>query len=269
MKIKYLALIIIISFISIRSSAQNMSSGYFVVPNPVMDNSVQEQLGNKIKVAISKAGVMATDGYFPMVTVVKYDETETIEIEGMRKMYKTMGNVTILITFTNTNASLAATDFAVEGVGISRKISQANAVKNIKIPEDELKTMMNTAKVNYDKALKDYTAGRLAEAKKYKANHQYSEALEVASEIRPESEYYKEAQKLVAEINKIQDKEAADAQKRADKESEREYELRKEQLKNQNEQIKQNAETERQSINARARVVERYYRAWQAYYSGR
>lgn len=256
--------------------AQAISSGYFVVPNQAMDNSVQEQLGNKIKAALSRAGVNATDGYFPMVTIVKYDETETIEIAGMRKMYKAMGVVSIIITFTNTNASLASEQFDVEGVGATQKVAQATAVKNINIPQKTVVDMMARAKIGYEKALNDYSKGRLTEAKKIKATKDYYYALEIASEVPPDSKDYKEAQKLVAELDKLIDKDQREAQKRQDEQDKRDFELRKKQIDANTEIAKEREKTNQTAIQsnadvqqARARATERYYRAWQAYYSGR
>lgn len=271
-----LNILILIVILSSNVFAQAVSSGYFVVPNPAMDQTVQEQLGNKIKAALSKAGVNATDGYFPMVTIVKYDETETIEISGMRKMYKAMGVVTIIMTFANTSTALATEQFDVNGVGVSQKVAQATAVKNINIPQKTVTDMMEKAKIGYDKALKDYSIGRLTAAKKLKASKDYESALETASEVPADSKDYKEAQKLVAEIEKLIDKDTKEQQLRKDKEDERNFELQKKQAELNRDVAIEREKTRQENIKAnqniqqsRLQVVERYYRAWQAYYSGR
>lgn len=262
----FIFVLLFISF-ALNGAAQELTSGYFVVPNPALDEAVQEQLGNKIKASLSKAGVIATDSYFPMVTIVKYDEIETIEISGIRKMYKTKGVVTIIVTFTNTNTALATEEFDVEGVGVSKKVSQATAVKNINIPPDVIKRMMEKAKVAYQSSMNQYTSAKLTSAKKLKASKDYFAALEELSDIPKESKDYTEAQKLIAEIEKLIDKEEKEAQKRAEQQAAREHELKKLQLQNEKELAIERQKTERTSIEARARVVERYLRVWQAYYN--
>lgn len=188
------------------TNSQVFDSGYFVVPNDAITESVQEQLGNKIKVALSKVGISATDGYFPMVTVVKYDELETIEITGMRKMYKTTGTVTIIITFTNTNTSLAATDYNVEGIGVSKESAQKAAIGNISIPLDKLKEMSEKAKVNYTNSMDAYAQNRLSNARKMKASKDYWSALEIVSEIPKDSKLFPEANKLFLNLKSLSKK---------------------------------------------------------------
>jgi hypothetical protein len=246
--------------------AQEFGSGYFVVPNNAITESVQEQLGNKIKVAMSKAGLAATDGYFPMVTVVKYDELETIEIPGMRKMYKTSGTVTLLMTFTNTNTSLAATDFSVEGIGVSKETSQKTAISNIVIPIDKLKDMAEKARKNYGAAMESFASNRLSTAKKLKASKDYWSALEAVSEIPKGSKPYAEANKMYAELEKLVEKESVKEEKLQAIREQREFELTKDQMKYDNEQAVEKQKTKRTEIESRARVNERYYEMWTSYY---
>jgi hypothetical protein len=269
MKNKLKTIILVFFAIFGSSFAQSITSGYFVVPNDALDASVQEQLGNKIKSVLSKANVIATDSYFPMVTIVKYDEIETIELQGLRKMYKTKGVVTIIVTFANTNAALATEELDVEGVGVSKKVSQATAVKNINFPVETLQKMMEKAKVGYDKSMAQFTAGKLASAKKFKAAKDYNKALEELKDIPKESKDFAEANKIINEIEKLIDQDAKAEQIRQDKEKERQYELQKQQMQNEKELAIEQQKTNRTEIDARARVEERYYRAWQAYYSGR
>jgi len=266
---KYFIIIMVFMLSITFGYAQSMNSGYFVVPNPALDESVQDQLGNKIKTALSKADVIATDAYFPMVTIVKYDEIETIEIEGMRKMFKTIGTVSIIVTFTNTNTALAAEEFDVQGVGANKTISQATAVKNIKISSATIKKMMEKAKSGYEEALNSFTSGKVTNAKKLKAQRYYIDALDELSEIPSDSKNYIEASKMIKEIEKLLEKEAKEQQKVEELRAQREFELQQQQLKNQKEIAIEYQKTKQTAINARARVVERYYRAWQAYYSGR
>ncbi|GDX64706.1 hypothetical protein LBMAG35_15440 [Chlorobiota bacterium] len=251
------------------TNSQVFDSGYFVVPNDAITESVQEQLGNKIKVALSKVGISATDGYFPMVTVVKYDELETIEITGMRKMYKTTGTVTIIITFTNTNTSLAATDYNVEGIGVSKESAQKAAIGNISIPLDKLKEMSEKAKVNYTNSMDAYAQNRLSNARKMKASKDYWSALEIVSEIPKDSKLFPEANKLFSELEKLVEKEAQKEEKLQALREQREYELAKDQLKYENEKEVEKQKTKRLEVESRARVNEKYYEMWTAYYYSR
>lgn len=264
-KILKFSLMLIVFSISIMK-AQEFGSGYFVVPNDAITSSVQEQLGNKIKVAMSKAGMAATDGYFPMVTVVKYDELETIEIPGMRKMYKTSGTVTLLMTFTNTNTSLAATDFSVEGIGVSKETAQKTAINNIVIPVDKLKDMAEKAKKNYSASMESFAANRLATAKKLKASKDYWGALEAVSEIPKNSKPYAESNKLYAELEKLVEKESVKEEKLQAIREQREFELTKDQMKYDNEQSTERQKSYRTEVESRARVNERYYEMWSSYY---
>jgi hypothetical protein len=266
MKKMYQISLLLLFFSVIIGKAQDFGSGYFVVPNNAINESVQEQLGNKIKVAMSKAGMAATDGYFPMVTVVKYDELETIEIPGMRKMYKTSGTVTLLMTFTNTNTSLAATDFSVEGIGVSKETAQKTAINNIVIPVDKLKDMAEKAKKNYASSMESYASNRLQTAKKLKASKDYWSALEAVSEIPKGSKPYAEANKLFVELEKLVEKESVKEEKLQAIREQREFELTKDQMKYDNEQAVERQKTKRTEIESRARVNERYYEMWTSYY---
>ncbi|GEM_PF-1198927 len=258
MKNKYINIIFVL-FFSVACFAQDMSSGYFVAPNPAISEAVREQLGNKLKVALSKAGIMATDGYFPMVTVIKYDEIETIEISGMRKMYKCMGNVTMIITFTNTNSSLAAAEFAVEGVGVSKEIAQKQAINNIKIPSAELKDMVSKAKTNYTEALESFCSGKIIEAKKLRAKRDFNGALKEASQIPAGTKSSQEASKLIAEIQKEMDKQYADEKKAQAEREKRAYELEKEKMKISAELEKEKQKTEREVAKSKANQTTTYY----------
>jgi hypothetical protein len=266
MKKMYQILLLLLFFSVMIGKGQDFGSGYFVVPNNAINESVQEQLGNKIKVAMSKAGMAATDGYFPMVTVVKYDELETIEIPGMRKMYKTSGTVTLLMTFTNTNTSLAATDFSVEGIGVSKETAQKTAINNIVIPVDKLKDMAEKAKKNYGASMESFAANRLATAKKLKASKDYWSALEAVSEIPKDSKPYAEANKMYAELEKLVEKESVKEEKLQAIREQREFELTKDQMKYDNEQAVEKQKTKRTEVESRARVNERYYEMWTSYY---
>jgi hypothetical protein len=270
---KILIVLIMIVVFSPYILAQAMSSGYFVVPNDKMNEDVRQQLGNKIKVALTNAGVAATDGFSPMFTVVKYDETETIELSGMKKMYKTSGEVSIMMLFENTKTTLAASSFSVEGVGVSKTVAQAAAIKNINIPESEIKNMVEKASKNYPKIKEDYSKRKLAEAKKLQAQGDAGGAIEAASSIPADSKLSKEAQSFIEKLNQKREKDEAAAEKRRDEREKQDFELQKKQMEEDSkinqENLKQQHETVRAFIEARSRVEERYYRAWQAYYSGK
>ena len=262
--ITLLTILFCLSDVAIQS--QDFGSGYFVVPNDAITSSAQEQLGNKVKVALSRAGLAATDGFFPMVTVVKYDELETIEIPGMRTMYKTSGTVTLLMTFSNTNTALSATEFSVDGIGVSKEVSQKTAINNIQMPADKLKDMAEKAKKNYASSMESYASNRLAEAKKMKASKDYYSALSALSEIPKGTKPYLDAQKMYPELEKLVQIESDTEAKAQAIREDREHDLAKDKMKYDSEKQIEQQKTLRTSIESRARVDERYYQMWNSYY---
>lgn len=197
--LKILLAVIIISYSGI--VAQSISSGYYVVPSRDMNEDSKAYLENKLKNTLMNAGVNTVEGDFPIVTAIYYNEIETIELPGIRKTFKNIGEVSIFILFENTKKELSSTAVHVEGVGTSKTIAINNCIQNIKIPEEQLASLISKAKENYKPALESYSFDKLKDAKSYYSTGNYNDAIELANEIPKESKYYKEGQKLVKIIN--------------------------------------------------------------------
>jgi hypothetical protein len=249
--------------------AQDYVSGYLVVPTEALGESEQSMLGNKIKVALSKAGIVATDGYFPMVTMVEYDEVETIKIQGIRTMFKTYGTVTVLITFANTGAALASEEFNVEGVGTTEALSKKSAISNIAIDGGKLKAMTKSALVNYKSLLDTYCDRRISEAKKLRAQGDLESAIEAASEVPNNSVHYASATTLLADLNRQVEQRRTKEEKQREKEESRAHQLELEKIKAQSAVAIEKEKSERQAAADRSRTTQRYYEMWRAYFNSR
>lgn len=181
-----------------------IQSGYFVAPSASLSSESQQYLENKIRIAMSSAGAIPNDGYFPMVTILKYDEIEVIEISGMRTMFKSIGEVTMQVVMdagSNGKATLlGSTSFALEGVGTSKQQAQMTAIRNIEIPEAALKTLYQRVSANYRQASEIHCSTLLQEAKKLLAQQNYQESLDAVMQITPTCANYKQAQQLAAQI---------------------------------------------------------------------
>lgn len=140
MKSKTILILFVLLFMA-RGFSQEMQSGYFVAQSPALTEESRLLLENKIAVSLSEAGVTSTDQYYPVVTCVKYDEVETIENTGIRTVYKTVGNVTILIMLEKSSKLLSAKAFKVEGSGTTKEIAQNNAINGVEISSDDLKEL--------------------------------------------------------------------------------------------------------------------------------
>ncbi len=181
-----------------------IQSGYFVAPSDKMSAESQQYLENKIRTAMSKAGAIAADGYFPMVTVLKYDEIEVLEISGMRTMYKSIGEVNLQVVMDAVGNGkptlLGSTSFSLEGIGTSRQNAQMTAVRNIQIPEEALKSLYQRVAASYKQAAEIHCNGLLQEAKKLLVQKNYQEAMDAAMQITPSCANHKQSQQLVAQI---------------------------------------------------------------------
>ena len=278
-------LIILIFFILALTSLQSkgqMTSGYYVVPSSKMSEDIRTQLSNKLKVTLSKAGLSVTDNYFPMITVINYDENDVIEVPGIRKSYKALGTVSVYIIFDNSSSLLSATSFEVEGVGNSIDIAQSNAIKRITRPQNELESLLNKAKENYLKSLDDYSNKKLLEARAYFANNNYEEAIYILNEIPVECSSHKQAQELLDKITRQKEKERLDRIETERRKSEQlikdqqeriiqrdkdrqenAYQMEKErEHEREMERIKQGNETKREEIRNRSSVEKTISKLW-------
>jgi hypothetical protein len=234
----FLIAVLVYQFYTIKLFPQELTSGYYVVPSQSMDEQTKEFLGNKLKTALTATGLKATDDFFPMFTVIKYDEIETIEMSGIRKTYKTTGEVSVFILFENSNEILSSISFHIEGIGNTIKIAQANAIKNISIPTEKMELLIEKAKNNYSDAIKIFSKGKLADANKFYMNGDYGSAIESASYVPKESQYYKEAASLISKINNQREKRRQELivqkeyeQERKNYEKQKEYEFELEKLR--------------------------------------
>jgi hypothetical protein len=270
MKLNILMVLFLISTPYLSSYGQ-MTSGYYVVSSGAMSQDIMDQLSNKIKLLLTKAGMNVTEGYFPMVTVLSYDENEVVELGGIRKSYKAIGTVNLHILFDNNSTLLSATSISIEGVGTSKSIAQANSIKKIEIPQNEMDELLDRAKGNYQKVLDDFSSKRIAQAKGLMAKGNYNDAIELMYDIPKESKHYKEAKGLIDKavkqnenerlakielVKKKLEQKDIDRQENAyqmDKEREHEREL---------ETIKQENETKREEIRNRSTVEKLFSNAW-------
>ena len=268
-----LNIIIVLSLFSIPyfSSYGQMTSGYYVVSSSSMSHDIMEQLTNKIKLLLIKAGFSVTDGYFPMVTVLSYDESEVIEMTGIRKSYKAIGTVNLHILFDNTSSLLSATSVSVEGVGTSKSIAQANAIKKIEIPQSEMEELLSRAKINYQTAIDDYSSKRITEAKGLLAQGNNSNAIDLISDVPSESKFYKEAKAMIDKAVKQKELERLalielEKKRLEQKENDRQeksYQMDKErEHEREIEKMRQTGETKREEIRNRSTVEKLFSKAW-------
>lgn len=143
---RVLKLFLVIFIFTIAINAQDMISGYYVADSPSLTEESRQLLENKIAEALSEAGVTSTDQYYPVVTVVKYDEIETIENTGIRTIYKTVGKVSLLLMLEKTKKLISAKSFKVEGSGTSKEVAQNNAIENIEVSSADLKELFSKNK---------------------------------------------------------------------------------------------------------------------------
>jgi hypothetical protein len=256
--------IILLLVITLEVLPQEFTSGYFVTPKNYMDEETRNQLGNKIKETLAGLNVKNTDDYFPVVTVVDYQEIETIQMPGIRKTYKTTGAVNLSIMFEHNNSILSAKSFNVEGTGNTIVIAQRNSIKNIKLPADQLKGLIGKASSSYSDAIEEYGKTKVKEAEDYFSKGKFYYAIEVATEVPKDSKSYKKAQNLIAQSNhkikEIKDEMARLAeQKRAEKILTDAAERR---LKIETELAQQDAEIKKMRINKRTKVEEGFSKLW-------
>lgn len=244
------------------SAAAQMTSGYFVVPSDYLEPEQRSYLENKIKTAISSAGFMVTDDYFPMVTAIQYNHIETIVVEGIRRSYKTDGEVTIVVLFDETNTVLASKTIPVSGLGTSTAIAQANAIRKISIPAATLKEFYAIAEKNYQSAINAFSEKQLRIGRELYGQGSWSESISALSAIPQGTKSYSEARKLIERAGTQRQKEVAGELQRAEREREREHEIQKTVIEEVGKTQRQIVQSTAQVAVERERANERYHSLW-------
>lgn len=249
--------------------AGQMTSGYYVVPSEYLDPEQRSYLENRIKTTISNAGLMVTDDYFPMVTAIQYNHIETIVVEGIRRSYKTDGEVTVVVLFDETNTVLASRSFPVSGIGTSTAIAQANAIRKISIPIQVLKEFYASAASNYESAVNAFSEKQYRRGKELQGMGELSDAIAVLSTIPESTKQYASAQKLIDQASRQrQQREEAETQ-RAERERERQHELQKTTIQEVGKTQRQIVRSSAEVAVERTRVNERYHSLWLSIMAGR
>jgi len=263
-----------------------MYTGYFVADADQLQPDFKSIIENKLKIALSDAGLYVSDGFFPMVAIIKYDEFEVIELEQIRKQYKANGIITLFITFAENNALLASKYFEVSGVGISKDLARKNAIKNIVIPRSALLELIAQVRDNYKFVIEKFYSEKFQIALSMKKQGDYRGAVEIASLINEDWSRYNEAEKLIHDCQRAiqniarleqEQKEKKESRAREDLQKEREHELEKLKIKEETERIrireqgqtdrvkvKEQKETERLVTSERTKVELAYASIWKA-----
>lgn len=260
MHLHALLLLCMVCAVLVPESTAQMISGYYVVPSEHMALEQRSYLENKMKTAISSAGLMVTDDYFPMVTAIQYNHLETIVQEGIRRTYKCDGEVTLVVLFDETQTVLGARTFSVSGIGTSQATAQANAVRKISVSPIVLKELYSTAEKNYLAAVNAFAEKRYREGKRSYGQGDYSASIEILSQIPSSTEVYAQAQKLIEAAAKERSAEQKRAEDRVEREKERQHEIRQQ-------AIRETAATQRQIVRSTERVAVERTRANERYHS--
>ena len=215
-----LCVITVLSFTAI--SAQTFSSGYFIADNEHFTEANKSFLGDKVKTILSQSGLRVSEGFFPIVTILKYNHSETIPVQGIRTIYKTMGSVNLIVAYTINGALFSSIETSIEGTATNKEIAFNNAIKNVSFTQKQLKEIVDKIKANYTKCVEEYASDRLKTAKAFKAKGNYLEAVDAAGEVPNDSKLRKSADELID-----------DAEAKMDEKEKREYELSKMELENQ------------------------------------
>ena len=226
LKIKSKLLILTLIIISSNISKAPMTSGYYVVPNPSLSEEIMTRIENKVKVSLTKAGVTAVDGAFPLVTVVSYDEGETIEVEGIRRVYQANGTLNIMVLFDGYNSILASRSFDIQGTAFSKDIAYKNAIKNTDISPNEVRKLMLEAKNKYDEVLEPWCESVIRKARDLVTKGYDDDAISLVSKIPMDSKYYNDALSIIGDV--LQSRENARLEKLAQEQAEQERAERQE-----------------------------------------
>ncbi|MFZ4589959.1 MAG: hypothetical protein ACOYN6_03115 [Ignavibacteria bacterium] len=226
----YIALIVLL--FGFRLVEAQVTAGYFVVPNPKISEETTTKMENKIKVSLTKAGVNAVDGVFPLVIMIAYDEGEVIEVDGVRKVFQANGVLNLMLVFDGYNSVLASRSVDIQGIGFSKDIAYANAVKNISISPSEVKKLMAEAKDKYEQVLEPWCEAQVREAYNLLSKGNLDEAVSLVTKIPKSSKYYGDAESIIIGVveskNQKLQEEQAQKQQEADRqqwEKERQYDI--------------------------------------------
>lgn len=219
-------------------NAQTYSSGYYIADNEQLTDVNKSFLGDKVKTILSQAGLRVNDGFFPIVTMLKYNHSETIPIQGMRTIYKHMGSVNLMVAYTSNGTLFSSIETSIEGTGTNKEIAFNNAIKNIAFTKKQLNEIVDKIKANYSKCVEEYAADRLKTAQAFKAKGNYLDAIDAAGEVPNDSKLRKSADALVTDV-----------EAKMDEKEKRAYELSKMELENQDKESQRNTQIELAKIN--------------------
>jgi len=236
MKFNLIKIIVLLCVIQLNMFA-NITSGYFIPENKSIDGDVSSLLANKIKTALSKNGINVVESYYPLVTVVKYDEISVNEISGMKKMYQTTGNVTVTMYFMASSITskkedmeitgLGSMDFEITGVGDSKTKSEKASIRKISFDSKEFKDFTDKVKKLYEQSQDEFNKKCIAEAKKFIAKQDVENAINylgfVSDKAKPNER--KEADKLLTEVIIESKRQEAIAERHNEEDRNRENEL--------------------------------------------
>lgn len=258
-------------FIS-HSLLADISSGYFVYPNDNINEEVRTQLGNKIKVALSKNGVNSVEAFYPLVTVVKYDEGEVVEADGASKIVKITGSITISVFFLASGNSLGSMEIEVSGMSENKQKASKDAFRKISFENKEFKEFTEKVKRLYVSSLDEFNKKCIAEAKKYKAKREFEKALDFLVFVRDNGKAAekKEADKLNSEIEKEFNKQSTRNEKLEDQNRDREYALKNKVVDGTIAVAKENQKTqqeEQRTQQSRQATNQAYWNAVSSYYN--
>lgn len=175
--------IILLIILAYNLNAQ-MSSGYFVEPNELLDDSSNKILKSKISTLYSDNGIEVTQYYNPIVTVISYNEYEITALNGMRKTYTVNGSISLKVVFSgDREAVLSTISFDVNGVGTNERIARLNALKSMKVNKKEIENFVTKTNSNYKKSIVAFTESKLREAKGYIVTGDYEQAVNTMMDV--------------------------------------------------------------------------------------
>lgn len=280
MKNQLIKIVVLILFVQFNLNA-NITSGYFIPENNAIDSEVSSLMANKIKTALSKNGINVVESYYPLVTVVKYDEISVSEISGMKKMYQSTGNVTITMYFMASSIAaqkadmeitgLGSMDFEIVGVGDSKSKSAKNALRKISFDSKEFKDFTDKVKKLYEESQDEFNKKCISEAKKFMAKQDTENALNylgfVSEKAKPAER--KEADKLIAQVIEENKRQQAKAERHEEEDRTREHELNKKLVDAEiqsNLEDKKIRQEELKVEQSRVNAQKSYYDAFHRYY---
>jgi hypothetical protein len=200
--LQFLLLIIPFCIFSSRLTYAQIQSGYFVAPTNQLISDNQELLENKIRASVAKVGAITGDGYVPVVTILKYNEAEVFEIQGMRSMFKSVGDVTILVAMESDEKPivLGTMSFSIEGIGTTKQLAQVNAIRKINIPEKDLKALFEKVELAYKKSMQSICKNMLQSAKQLLLQKNFQGSMDAILAVTPDCANYSDAQLVQKEI---------------------------------------------------------------------